>query len=66
MRRFPFIRGVFLTVALFAAAAPARAHAATASIGCPAMAPQSGDTFVSDVSIDAGTKPLGAYTFNIT
>jgi hypothetical protein len=47
-------------------AQPAPAAAATVSIGCPSTAPLMGDSFVSEISVDTGSVPLGAYTFTIT
>ena len=66
MKRPRFIARAVLVVIVLAVAVATPAVAGVASVNCPAAAPRSGDTFVSDVTIDAGTKPLGAYTFNIT
>src|SRR5262249_40567048 len=41
------------------------ACATTVSISCPASPPLAGHTFVSEVTIDTGLIPLGAYTIAI-
>lgn len=46
--------------------AAARPATAVVAVSCPAMAPRSGGTFVSEITIDAGANALGAYTLDIT
>src|SRR5213083_3428691 len=44
---------------------PSLSHAAQAALGCPGTV-QAGDQFVTEVTIDVGTTPLGAYGITLT
>src|SRR5207247_2163316 len=45
--------------------APSAAHAATATLSCPGIV-QSGTQFTTELTIDVGTTPLGAYGVTVT
>lgn len=55
-----------IIVPLLVALLAVRSGAAVVAIACPATPPAQGDQFISEVSIDVGTTPLGAYTVEIT
>lgn len=51
---------------LLAALVPTKTSAGSATISCPATGPRTGGAFTSEITIDVGTHPLGAYTLTIT
>src|SRR5262245_16153552 len=54
-----------LAAALLATLTPAETRAQV-SIACPAQQPSTGTPFTSEITINVGTRVLGAYTLNIT
>src|SRR5438093_3359544 len=56
---------VLLTLGIAVGGLPAESAAAQATLGCPATV-QAGAQFVTEVTIDVGTTPLGAYEIAVT
>src|SRR5439155_1035566 len=62
----PPSRWAIIAVASLAMAfIPSLSHAAQAALGCPGTV-QAGAQFVTEVTIDVGTTPLGAYSIAVT
>src|SRR5437762_1521614 len=67
-RRKPFLSLQWASIALASVATafiPAPSQAAQAALGCPGTV-QTGAQFVTEVTVDVGTTPLGSYSITLT
>ena len=56
--------GIVLTLLMAVGGLSAESRAAQATLGCPGTA-QGGQQFAVEVTIDVGTRPLGAYRITV-